>query len=142
MYWNFPLHQLNWRGFNGLFGEFNRLFNHVAEGRAGYPRLNVWTNEDGAELAVELPGMAPEDVELSVHGNEITIRGEKAAPEAEEGETWHRSERLNGAFSRTVTLPFQVDAKNVSAEGKNGILTVKVARAAADKPEKIKVIAA
>ena len=142
MYLNLPLHRLNWRGLDEMFGEFNRLFNHVTEGRAGYPRLNVWTNDDGAELAVELPGVAPEDVELSARGNEITIRGEKPAPEAEEGETWHRSERLNGSFSRTVTLPFQVDAEKVSAESKNGILTVKVARAAADKPKKIKVIPA
>jgi HSP20 family protein len=86
----------------------------------------------------ELPGVSMEDIEVMVVGNELTIRGQRR-PRPADNVNFHRRERGTGEFSRTVTLPFDIDQNKVEAILKNGILTVVLPKAETAKPRKIKV---
>jgi HSP20 family protein len=124
--------------------EMNRLFADWparADWRAAprVPAMNVWTDENSAVLTAELPGVSIEDVDISVERDTLTLRGERRREEMEEAVTYHRRERRFGGFHRAYRLPFQVDAGQVQAELKNGMLSILLPRAEADKPKKIAV---
>lgn len=131
-----------------LHEDVNRLFagrgieRPVRRSRANYPLLNVWASSDGLVLDAELPGANPEDVDISVQGDELTLRGKVNTQDCPAGETTHRRERPAGEFSRTVQLPFRADAAGVKACYKNGILRLTVPRCEEEKPRKIAVQAA
>ncbi len=121
--------------------EMNRLFSQTQGRRqaAGYPAVNMWAGEDGAILTSELPGVSPDDLEISVIGDTLTISGTRNAPEIGEEDSYHRQERGFGRFTRSVQLPFPVDAQKVDAEFKKGLLKIDLPRSEADKPKKITV---
>lgn len=107
--------------------------------RAG-ARLAEWiappseaSSDDGAyRIAVELPGVEPEAVELHIEDGVLTLRGEKKTSREEKGETWYFSERQYGAFSRSFRLPPDADGDKVQADMKDGVLTVTVPRRRAE----------
>jgi HSP20 family protein len=101
--------------------------------------MNVWTDENSAVLTAELPGVKSEDIDISVEDEILTLRGGRQREELEESSTYHRRERRFGPFSRTFRLPFHVDAEAVSATFENGVLSIVLPRAEADKPRKITV---
>jgi HSP20 family protein len=124
--------------------EMNRLFSDwPARSRLGtapsYPAMNVWVDENSAIVTAELPGVLPEHIDISVEDDTLTLRGDRQPDKAEEGLTYHRRERRYGNFVRTSKMPFRVDAENVEATFKNGILSVVLPRAEEDKPKKIAV---
>ena len=93
-------------------------------------------------LSMELPGVSEADVELSVEDGVVTIRGEKKTEEEKKGDTWYFSERQYGAFRRSFRLPEDADSQGVSADMKDGVLTVRVPKLAkpeADKARKIEI---
>lgn len=107
---------------------FEDWFGRNMEGTLA-PRIDV--SETGTEvtLKVELPGVDEKDIDVSLSGNQLTIKGEKRAEQEEKkdgenGRVFHRVERSFGAFQRTMTVPFDVEPDKVSAEFKNGVLTV------------------
>ena len=110
-----------------------------AHARPGFPVLNVWMNEDGAIAEAKLPGVNPEEIDISVEGETVTIAGNRTAAELEDGEKYLRRERRNGNFSRSFELPFAVETNAVEATFKNGILHISLPKAEADKPKKIAV---
>ncbi len=110
-------------------------------GARQFPPLNIWEDQDALYAEAELAGVASENVDVSVVGNELSISGERQARQ-EEGVAYHRQERGQGAFRRTLRLPVEVDADAVSAQLKDGILTVRLPKAAAAKPRKINVATA
>jgi len=135
-----------------LHGEMNRLFESFFEDApapsratrpyaSGWPALNTWEDGDAAWVEAELPGLAIEDVEVLVSGGEVTINGERkiAAPE---NAAWHRRERSQGRFSRTLSLPWEIDADKVEARLQDGVLTVRLPKCEACKPKKVKVLTA
>jgi len=93
-------------------------------------------------VTAELPGVDPNNLDISVINETLTLRGSRKPPELKEGETFHRRERLFGEFTRTLQLPFRVDSNAVEAHVKNGVLIVKLPRAEADKPRKVAIKAA
>jgi HSP20 family protein len=101
--------------------------------------MNAWTNEDSAVVTAELPGVGIEDVEITVEKDTLSLRGRREPEELEEGASYHRRERRFGGFTRAFRLPFHVDAGEVKAEFKNGLLTIVLPRAEADKPQKIAI---
>ena len=105
----------------------------------GFPAMNAWTNEDSAVVTAELPGVGIEDVEITVEKDTLSLRGRREPEELEEGASFHRRERRFGGFSRAFRLPFAIDAAEVKAEFKNGLLTIVLPRAEADKPQKIAI---
>ena len=134
----------SWREMSRLQREMNRLFNDsfsLAGGRVGpsYPAMNVWTNQAGAVITAELPGVNPEDIDISVVGDMLTLTGSRQPGELKDGEQFHRRERSFGNFSRTFQLPFRTVSDQVEANFKNGVLHVSVPRAEEDKPKKIAV---
>jgi len=106
---------------------------------AGFPPINVLTSENEVIVTSEMPGVDPADVDLSVNGDILTIKGTRKPQELSEGQKWHRRERGQGNFYRTVQLPFNVESSKVNADYAKGVLTVKLPRAEADKPRKITV---
>ena len=107
--------------------------------RSWSPALDVY--EDGNKITVqlELAGMKKEDFDLALQNDVLTISGErKQESETREGESF-RSERLFGAFSRSVTLPAPVQGDKVKATYRDGILTVELPKAEEAKPKKIEV---
>jgi HSP20 family protein len=101
--------------------------------------MNIWTDENNAILTAELPGVKTEDIDISVEDEMLTLRGSRQRDELDEVTTYHRRERRFGPFSRTFRLPFRVEADAVEATFKNGVLSVVLPRAQADRPRKIAV---
>jgi HSP20 family protein len=131
-----------------LQGQMNRLFENFFEDMptarqyaTAYPALNTWEDGDNAYVEAELPGLTMDDLEIYVTGNELRIGGERKLAEAE-GASWHRRERSQGRFSRTLTLPWEIDADKVEASLKDGVLTVKLPKCESCKPRKVKVLTA
>ena len=129
-----------WQEFDRIREEMNELMNGVNRhpGR-GYPALNIWTNEDTAIITAELPGYETKNIDISVVGDELELRGSRMFEEPGENEQLHRQERIFGEFERKIRLPFIADAQKVKANLKDGILTVNLPRAEADKPRKIEI---
>lgn len=119
--------------------QFNRLFDENWRGAAEFPPINVWTNQDSATITAEVPGLAADDIEISVVNDTLTLRGKREPEQLAEGHKLHRRERGFGEFSRTVQLPFRVDAEKVEAVFKKGILHITLPRTEQDKPRKIAV---
>jgi len=120
-------------GFGGLwptlFEPFRLAGTRIADWLA--PASEASSGEEGYRIALELPGVAEEDVELAVDGGVVTVRGEKKASREEKGDTWYFSERQYGAFSRSFRLPADADEAKVAAAIKDGVLTITAPRRAA-----------
>ena len=114
------------------FGRQSQLFSGWS------PALDLYQNNDNVIARVELPGMRKEDIEISLHDGMLTINGERKS-ETAEGDKAERTERYVGKFRRSISLPTQVDANKVTANYRDGILTVTLPKAEEAKPKQIKV---
>ncbi|MCC6792738.1 MAG: Hsp20/alpha crystallin family protein [Thermomicrobiales bacterium] len=104
--------------------------------------MDVYATEDTVVILAAIPGMRPDDLELSVHQNTVTLSGAVGnVPDTEEakGATWYIHELSSGSFRRSVTLPFPVDADRAEASFEHGILRVNLPKAETAKPRKIAV---
>lgn len=108
-------------------------------GRSVYPLLNVWSSAEGAVIDAELPGVDPKDVDISVKGDEVTLRGRVNTEKPEGNPTCHRCERPSGDFARTLQLPFRAEAGAVKAQYRNGLLRLTVPRSEEEKPKRIEI---
>jgi len=106
---------------------------------AWYPAVDVFEAKDAVKIVAELPGVKPEDVKLSLESNTLTIRGEKKQQAEERSERVHRYERSYGSFERAFVLPSTVDGEKISAEYRDGVLTVTVPKAERARPREIPV---
>lgn len=132
-----------WREMDRLQHEMNRLFEDFTPARTrrapSFPAMNIWANEDGLTITAEVPGVKPEDIDISVVGDTLTLSGERKPDELKEGARYHRQERGYGSFARSIQLPFLVNIGKVDATFHNGVLNVVLPRAEEDKPRKITV---
>ena len=127
---------------NRIFNEMDRLFGPVGfdtvPAVAPYPPLNVWEDDGHLYAEAELPGMKLDDIQVTLtEGDQLTISGERkwGGDEAQ----WHRQECGYGRFSRTITLPYPVEADRVEARYEAGVLTLTLPKAEAVKPKRITV---
>jgi HSP20 family protein len=90
------------------------------------PAAEASQNGDAYRIAVELPGVAEDDINVTVEDGVLQIRGEKKSEREEKGDTWYFSERQFGSFSRSFRLPTDTDAGGIKAEMKDGVLTLTV----------------
>ena len=133
---------------NSAFAELRREMDRLFDGYlgtngsrsrpAGFPALNVWEDEDKLYAEAEIPGVPMEDLEIYVVGDELTVKGQRK-PAAEKGVVCHRQERGTGQFSRTLTLPADVDAEKVVAKLCNGVLTLTLPKAETARPKRIEI---
>jgi HSP20 family molecular chaperone IbpA len=103
------------------------------------PLMNVFEEPEFIRLVAELPGVKPEDVQIAVEGNVLTIKGNKEQVAEEKAEKVHRYERTYGAFERTFTLPTTVAPDKIKATYEHGLLTVLLPKVETAKPHLIKV---
>ena len=106
-----------------------------------YPAMNISEDADKIYVQAELPGIQGEDLDVSVEGNTLTLRGERKIDVAEDV-AYHRRERTTGWFRKSVTLPGDVDPSRVEANFKNGRLFIAMPKAEHAKPRKIEIKAA
>jgi HSP20 family protein len=131
-----------------LQDEINRLFGSLSENdsssaTAGWvPPVDIYEYTDRFELYVDLPGVDPGKVELTLEGGVLTLSGdrdEEAAHDRTQDIQYRRSERSHGHFYRRFVLPDTADSQGVNATGKNGVLTVTIAKHAKAMPRRIQI---
>ena len=105
------------------------------------PAIEVFEKEDKFVVKAELPGMKEEDIDVSVVGDTLTIRGERKAESEVKEEDYYCCERSYGSFSRSIALPSSVDAKKIEASYEDGVLEVSLPKAPEVKAKKITVSA-
>ncbi len=103
-----------------------------------YPLVNTWADEENLFIEAVVPGIESSSLKVNALKNQLSISGEKS-PSGIPAESFHRCERGEGKFSRTFELPLEINPEKVSAEYKNGILTIKLAKAEESKPHQIQV---
>ncbi len=111
------------------------------EERGWAPAIEVFEKGDKFVIKAEVPGMKEEDVDVSVVGDTLTIRGEKKAESEVNEEDYYCCERSYGSFFRSISLPSTVDAKKIEASYDDGVLEVTLPKAAEVKPKKVPVSA-
>ena len=142
MRWD-PFHQMN-----AFRSEIDRYFDEPflrtpslwqREGVAFSLALDVAEDEDEYIVKASLPGVAPEDIEITLSDNALTISGKMTQDREIDEKNYHLRERRFGSFARSVTLPMSVDADKVEAVNENGVLTLHLPKLETVKPKKIAV---
>lgn len=140
-----PLNHPVWGQLQQLHNEVNRLVERWGDGArptftaAEFPPVNLWEEDDALVLEAELPGLELNELEIYVTGHDqLTLKGERKAPAPAKG-VQHRQERGQGAFSRAITLPMDVDAARVEARLEHGVLSIRLPKAETAKPRKINI---
>ena len=124
----------------GFQNEFNRLFDAADSAPAGYaPSLDVHEDEQNVVATLEVPGVNKDDVQVSYHDKVLTITGERKQEKETKENGYHIRERGYGRFQRSIYVPIPVDANNVKAAYKDGVLTVTLPKAAEAKPKQISI---
>lgn len=124
------------RMFEDFFGEPFGL----AAGRDDWgPAIDVAETEESVVVKAEVPGVDPSEIEISLTGNELTLRGEKREAAEETGRSWHRVERRYGSFSRSLSLPTSVDPDRVDAAARDGVLTLTIGKREEARPRRIAI---
>jgi len=132
--------------FLGLRREIDRLFLDAVEGngtlRADWsPAADIREDEKGVTIDLELAGVDPQKVDVTADKGVLTVAGTKSIERAmhKNDARWHMTERMDGAFKRAFRLPEALDASAIEATFTNGVLTIRVPRAALPQPTKIQV---
>lgn len=136
MFWSGSYSENPWSMLSRMEHQMAKLFADGFESNE-FPALNVLAGENEVLVTCEIPGVRLEDIELSVSGELLSIKG-KREEESENG-TCRRRERGFGTFARAIKLPFGVEAGEVKAEYRNGVLNVRLPRKESDKPRRITV---
>jgi HSP20 family protein len=122
-----------------LYEPLKRFGEKIADWFA--PHSEASAGEGSYDITLELPGVSAEDIDVSVHEGHLMIKGEKRAEREEKGRTYYFSEREYGAFQRSFRLPADAQSDKITADFKNGVLTVKVPKVgpSPDRTKRIKV---
>ncbi len=131
--------------YSGL-SRLNRLMDEALAGFDGEPVGSAWTptcdireDREHVTITMDIPGVRPEAVKVSLENQVLTIRGEKEQMEERKDERWHRYERSYGSFERSFTLPTSVDAEKIEATTDNGVLTVRIPKTENARPREIPI---
>ena len=138
----------HWGPWAGLLSELRREVDPAwrtrragfQDARGVYPPVNLQETDEGYVLTAEIPGVAPEDVDVSIEGSTITLSGERKIEYAVgDGTAVHRRERQPGSFRRAFELPTEIDLDAAKATHKNGVLTLQLPKSPASKPRQITI---
>ena len=123
--------------FDGFFRGLDRPLAFL--GQRTWPAIDVAEKEDAILVRAEVPGMKPEEIDISVYGNTLTISGEKKEAKEEQNDGFYHVESTYGAFHREVALPTDVDERKIEATCKDGVLSVTLPKAEKSKAVKVQV---
>jgi len=125
--------------------EMNRLWSAARSPSQGwanvFPPINIYDDGESYIARAEMPGVKPDDIDVTVTGKTLTLRGKRTIAPAGKDETYHRRERSEGEFRRAFDLPEQVDGEKVQANFANGVLEILLPRAEQAKERKVQVSA-
>ncbi len=129
------------REMTNVQSQFNRLVDQMWGGRqeSWLPAVDVFDNKDAVVVKAELAGMDPDDIQIEVEDNVLTVKGERRFDEKVDEERYYRVERRYGSFQRSLALPQGVKPDDISASYDDGILTVTVPKVDEEKPKRIEV---
>jgi len=128
--------------------EFNKLFDQFFSReidwdtgleRTWFPAVDISEDKDAIVIHADLPGVDQKDVKVTLLNNVLTIRGERKEERKESGRDYHRLERVCGSFQRSFTLPSTVDESKITADYKDGVLTVRLPKSETAKAREIEV---
>ena len=122
------------RLFENFFGDYKEDVEAVWT-----PRLDLVENQDSYVVKVDLPGLRKEEVKLTLHENVLTISGERLEEAKRDDESYHILERRFGKFTRSFTLPTNIEGGKITAKMQDGALTVTLPKAEAAKPHEINI---
>jgi HSP20 family protein len=123
--------------FDGFFRSLDRPLSFL--GPRAWPAIDVAEKEDAILVRAEIPGMKPEEIEISVYGDTLTISGEKKEAKEDQNDGFYHVESACGSFHREVALPTDVDEKKIEAVCKDGVLSVTLPKAEKSKAMKVQV---
>ena len=123
---------LRWDPLRGEWGGFGQSVEFV-------PRFDVKETKDAYVISADLPGVKDEDLNVSLNGNLLTISGTREEEHREEGESYYAMERSHGSFARSFTMPDGVDGESVTADLKQGVLTVRIPKKPEAQPKRIAI---
>jgi len=122
-----------------LFEGFFRGLDRPSANYTAWPALDVAEQDEALVVRAEVPGCSPEDIEISVSGNTLTISGQKKERKEEKDKGFYHVESVSGKFRREVNLPTDVDNSKVEATYKNGVLSIHLPKAEISKAVKVQV---
>jgi len=123
---------LRWDPFRGDWGGVGQNLEFV-------PRFDVKETQDAYVINADLPGVKDEALNVSLNGNLLTISGTREEEHREEGESYYAMERSHGSFARSFTMPDSVDGESVTADLKQGVLTVRIPKRPEAQPKRIAI---
>lgn len=120
---------------------FKNFFSGFPDEREGYwaPIIDIEEDKDNIIVKVEIPGMKKEDIKVAVHGNILSVSGERTQESDVKEKTYHRIERAYGKFSRSITLPSEVDVDKIRASYKDGLLKINLPKPDSARSKQIDV---
>jgi HSP20 family protein len=130
------------RRFDDIFGRpfWPMMWRRIPTIEPGWlPAIEVFEKEDKFVVKADLPGMKQEDISVSVVGDTLTIKGERKSETEVKEEDYHCCERSYGSFSRSISLPSNVDAKKIEASYDDGVLEIILPKAPEIKPKKVTI---
>jgi len=128
------------REMDTLFSRFADPSPLSASWRGVFPAVNFYETTDAYVLTAELPGVGPDDIDVSIEGTTVTLRGERKIEYAqEEGTSVHRAERQAGSFRRAFELPAAIDVDKVEAIHRNGVLMLRLPKRPEAQPRQISI---
>jgi HSP20 family protein len=141
---------VRWEPFRDLLSlqeRMNRMFDESYRGRgtedwmggAWAPAVDIYEHNGNIVLQAELPGLDPKDVDVRVENNVLTLRGQRKVDETVNKDNYHRVERLYGSFTRSFTLPSQIDTEKIQANYKDGVLRLTLPTKEEAKPKQIAI---
>lgn len=123
------------------FGDFGSADLRSAP-RGAFPYVNVGETEDAVNVYVFAPGMSKDDLDLTIENNTLFLAGKRQPASDAEGRTYYRRERFAGEFNRAIRLPDGIDADKVQAQMQDGVLNIRLDKAAEQRPRCIEIKAA
>lgn len=116
-----------------------RLMSEPRTGRPWSPAVDIVETENDLVVKADLPDLKLEDIDVRVENQTLTVKGERRFEEDSAEKGYHRIERSYGSFMRSFAVPNSVDTEKVSADYKNGVLTIKLPKKEAAKPRQVTV---
>src|SRR3954466_16100334 len=121
-----PFHDLNslQSSLNRVFQDYGRGNDELMTSGTFVPPVDIYEDQNGIRLKMEVPGMSQQDINISMENNTLTVSGERKFEKDEKEENFYRIERRYGSFSRSFSLPNTVDPQKVQATYEHGILSI------------------